>query len=127
MIDIDEEMQIVEGARLSDTKAPEQLDTERARTFVSKVMCNDESLMKRTHTAFSSRKLLFWSSVVVSAAAVFALVLWLADISHRPETDGKGTPALLQENPVIHATAASIDSLASETDSIELAVREIMK
>lgn len=127
MIDMQEELQIIQGARLSGTQAPERLETRRAAAFVSKVIQEAEAGYKPKHGRDPMRKVLQWTGIVLSIAAVFALVFWLSVFSPRPETGGKGTPALLQENQDTHAVSASLDSLAPEQDSLELSVRNIVK
>lgn len=126
MIDKQEELQIIQGARLSGTEAPEQLDTGRAAAFVSRVMGDADGSSKAPRKGSSSRKVLLWSSIIVSAAAILALVFWLSGLSVRPETGG-GAPALLLENQSIHSASTTLDSLASGTDSLELEIREIVK
>lgn len=125
MFDLQEEVQIMQGARLSGSIAPEQLDTARADNFVSGVLSSKERASRSMKKRASSR--ILWSSLALSAAAVLALVLWLINFSSRPESSGKETPAILQEKQVIHAASASTDSLASERDSMELSVLEIIQ
>ena len=126
MIDKQEELQVIQGARLSGTEAPERLDTDRAAAFVSRVMGDAVGSSKESRKGSSSRRVLLWGSIIVSAAAILALVFWLSGLSGRPETGG-GAPALLLENQSIHSASTTLDSLASGTDSLELEIREIIK
>ena len=126
MIDKQEELKVIQGVRLSGTLAPERLDSDRAAAFVARVMGDADGSSKASRKGGSSRKVLMWSSIIVSMAAILVLVFWLSGLSGRPETGG-GAPALLLEKQSVHSASTTLDSLASGTDSLELEILEIVK
>lgn len=108
MCDMDENKQIEKASLLADTKPAEELDTERARSFVRSTM-NSGKQAERSH-----RSLFFCASAVLAVAAIAAVAI----ISRRG-VDGLGTPAALSEESYVHASAANVDStFCMQSDSL---------
>lgn len=99
MCDMTENKQIEKASLLADVKPAEELDSERARSFIGTAM-NSGRQAERGH-----RPLFYCASAVLAVAAIAAVA-----VISRPEVDGSGTPAVLSEESYVHASAAAADS-----------------
>lgn len=126
MFDQQDDLRVIQGARLADKEPPEKLDEKRAYSFVSRVMKDNDKVSTAIPKRGIFSKRVIRGSVFLSLAAALALLFW---VSSYPLRHGSvdGTPAVLHENHDIHASKAAVDSTAFETDSLELPVGVIVK
>lgn len=111
-----EDLQIENGARLADVKAPENLATDRARNFVSEQLKGKES---ETEIFFLKglfhRPRFVWGGLSVALASCVALVVVL----FKPQSNG-GSFEVMQDESV-HAGTASVDSTEySQKDTLNV-------
>lgn len=112
---MNEDLQIVTAARLSDVQAPEDLATDRARKFISARLKGKESGTKDSFLIrIFHNHTVVWGGVSVAMAACVALVVILL----KPQSNGDFFEVMQEES--IHAGTASVDSTAiGQTDTLK--------
>lgn len=115
-----EEIQIEQGARLADTKAPEKISTERARKFVSSKLAEKSRSKQKSFIKgfFNRRPSLAWGGSAFAFAVAVVIAVFLLP--------GRRTLHLYRavEMESVHASSEQIDtaivSTADSLGSIEL-------
>lgn len=117
-----EEIQIEQGARLADSKAPENISTERARQFVSSKLADKSrfEIGAGISRFFDRRPALAWGG----SAFAFAVAVAVAVAVILPSGEQAIRPGDVFEMESIHASSEQIDTVAVEPadslDSVEL-------
>lgn len=116
MYEVNESGRIEKASLLADTKPAENLDTDRARSFVSSVMKQGERKSVPSKISFFRRYrfVCFGATATLALAAIALFVIITA-----PGTGDYGTPASLSEDSYVHASSASVDTaLSNHSDSL---------
>lgn len=121
-----EEIQIEQGARLADTKAPENLSTQRARAFVASKLAESSAERQEgpIRRFFRNRTAVVWggSAFAFAVAAAVAIAVILPSGEQAIHSGG------VLEMQSIHASSEQIDTSivepADSLDSLELPVAE---
>lgn len=109
-----EEIQIEQAARLAGKTAPENISTERARTFVSGVM--GEKKRSALGRLFFERPALAWGG----SAFAFAVAAALAFVVFVPTGGQSASGVQVQELQSVHASSEIADtSCVSSADSLD--------
>lgn len=114
-----EKKQIFHAANLADKESPEVLDQNRAKSFISSVIDNDQKNKRR-----NDMRRFLWMGTAISAAACISLLLFLFG----PKNDSTmketlGNPHEIRQNTKIHAAVEVADSLnLKDSSSIEIQV-----
>lgn len=111
-----EEIQIEQGARLTDHKAPEKISNERARAFISGRMAKESKSVQRhgVFKIYSTRPALVWSVSAFALAAAMTAVVFLG-----PSNGAAVSGSQVFENESVHASSEVMDTTAvSASDTL---------